>query len=495
MLIGSMSKSNIIDVFQIAVKAVIREKGLPTQLQMKSRNARIRARGADMRDTVERLRISFPYKEGVTQEIIQEAVEKTRIGVIAQIEDKLCHLTLPPFKWHQLPRLQPVDDIVETYSSESMRSRTWELHVDAFFDTGFNINQVIELMKDRGASDVHLRAGNQPYIRVDNDLIPLDLPIISSEDMRQIILDLGGEQELNILETQRESSFQYHAAGLGYLRCSGYIKTGAMALAIRLIPEQPIPLEKLNVPAVIWEIVRRHRGLYLVCGVTGSGKSTTLAALVDEINKTRKTHIITVEDPIEFVYEDKMSIISQRMVGRDTYSFANALRGALREDPDLILVGEMRDEDTIRAGLSAAETGHMVFSTLHTTTAVDTVNRMISYFPQAERDLIRQELAYTLEFVVCQRLLKRIGGGRVPCDEILIGGVPIVRDAIEEGDLIKLVGIMENDSRMQTFDQHAVELFKKGIVAREDAVSACRDEEGFERTMSGIKASTSKILK
>ena len=318
MLIGSMSKSNIIDVFQIAVKAVIREKGLPTQLQMKSRNARIRARGADMRDTVERLRISFPYKDGVTQEIIQEAVEKTRIGVIAQIEDKLCHLTLPPFKWHQLPRLQPVDDIVETYSSESMRSRTWELHVDAFFDSNFNINKVIELMKDRGASDVHLRAGNQPYIRVDNDLIPIDMPIISSEDMRQIILDLGGEQELNILETQRESSFQYHAAGLGYLRCSGYIKTGAMALAIRLIPEQPIPLDKLNVPTVIWEIVRRHRGLYLVCGVTGSGKSTTLAALVDEINKTRKTHIITVEDPIEFVYEDKMSIISQRMVGRDT---------------------------------------------------------------------------------------------------------------------------------------------------------------------------------
>jgi twitching motility protein PilT len=495
MLIGSMSTSNIIDVFQIAVKAVIREKGLPTSLQMKSKAARIRAKGNDMREMVDKLTISFPMKEDTEQEDVSKAMEETRIGGRVLFEDNVCHLTVPPFKWHQIPRLQPIDALIETYSRDTMRSRTWELHVDSFFDTGFNINKVIEEMKAQRASDVHLRAGNRPYIRVDNDLIPMDMPILSSEDMRQIILDLGGEQELNILETQRESSFQYHAAGLGYLRCSGYIKTGAMALAIRLIPEQPIPLAELNVPDPVFNIARKHRGLYLVCGVTGSGKSTTLAALVDEINKTRKTHIITIEDPIEFVYEDKLSIISQRMVGRDTYSFANALRGALREDPDLILVGEMRDEDTIRAGLSAAETGHMVFSTLHTTTAVDTVNRIISYFPQAERDLIRQELAYTLEAVVCQRLLKRIGGGRVPCDEILLGGVPIVRDAIVEGDLVKLVGIMENDSQMQTFDQHAVELFRKGWVTREEAITACRDEEGFERTMSGIRSSTGKILK
>ncbi|MFM1921743.1 MAG: hypothetical protein RLZZ303_3377 [Candidatus Hydrogenedentota bacterium] len=495
MLIGSMSKSNIVDVFQIGVNAVIREKGLPAALQMKTRGGRMRARGADLREGVDRLRISFPLKEEASIEQVQKAMEDSRIGGIVQMEDNACVITLPPFKWHHVPRLQPIDGMVEAFARESMRSKTWEMHVDSFVDSGFNINMVIEMMKDAGASDLHLRAGNRPYIRVDNDLIPMELAVLSSEDMRQIILDLGGEQELNILETQRESSFQYHAAGIGYLRCSGYIKTGAMALAIRLIPEEPIPLEKLHLPPVVNDICRKHRGLYLVCGVTGSGKSTTLAALVDEINKHRKTHIITIEDPIEFVYTDRQSIISQRMVGRDTYSFANALRGALREDPDLILVGEMRDEDTIRAGLSAAETGHMVFSTLHTTTAVDTVNRIISYFPQAERDLIRQELAYTLEAVVCQRLLKRIGGGRVPCDEVLIGGVPIVRDAIIEGDLIKLVGIMENDSKMQTFDQHAVELFRKGWVTREEAISACRDEEGFERTITGIKSSTGKILK
>ena len=195
------------------------------------------------------------------------------------------------------------------------------------------------------------------------------------------------------------------------------------------------------------------------------------------------------------MYTDKKSIISQRMVGRDTFSFANALRGALREDPDVILVGEMRDVDTIRAGLSAAETGHMVFSTLHTTTAVDTVNRIISYFPPSERELVRQEVAYTLMAVVCQRLIKRKGGGRIPCVEVLIGGRPIVRDAIEEGDLDKLHGIMEQDSEMQSFDQYAVELFKKGIVEREEAISACMDAEAFERVMSGIMSSTGKLLK
>jgi len=402
---------------------------------------------------------------------------------------------VPPFRWSQIAKLSPIDDMVEAFAKSSLRSQTWELKVDEFIDSGFNINVVIEMMKNMGASDLHLRAGNRPFVRVDSDLEPMDLPIISAEDMRNIVLALGGESELNILETEKESSFQYHAAGIGYLRCSGYIKTGAMALAIRLIPEEPIPLAALQLPAIVASVTRKHRGLFLVCGVTGSGKSTTLAALVDEINNTRKTHIITIEDPVEFVYKDKLSLISQRMVGRDTYSFANALRGAMREDPDLILVGEMRDTDTIRAALSAAETGHMVFSTLHTTTAVDTVNRVISYFPQAERDLIRQELAYTLEAVVCQRLLKKIGGGRIPCDEILLGGIPIVREAIIDGDLDKILGIMENDSLMQTFDQHAVELFRAGIVTREQAVSACRDEEAFGRIMSGIKSSTGKLLK
>jgi twitching motility protein PilT len=216
--------------------------------------------------------------------------------------------------------------------------------------------------------------------------------------------------------------------------------------------------------------------------------------MVDYINASRHTHVITIEDPIEYVYRDKQSIVSQRQVGRDTFSFANGLKGALREDPDVILVGEMRDVDTIRAGISAAETGHLVFSTLHTMTAVDTVNRVISYFPQAERDLIRQELAYSLQGVVCQRLLKRVGGGRIPCLEILLGGRPIVRDAILEAEISRLHSIIEVDSEMQSFDQHAVELYQKGLVTREEALSACSNDQAFERIISGIKSSEGRKL-
>ena len=238
-----------------------------------------------------------------------------------------------------------------------------------------------------------------------------------------------------------------------------------------------------------------HRGLFLVCGITGSGKSSTLAAMVEYINLTRHTHIITVEDPIEYVFKDKQSIISQREVGRDTHSFANALRGALREDPDVIMVGEMRDTETIRAAISAAETGHLVFSTLHTMTAIDTVNRVISFFPPAERDVVRQQLAYTLRGIVCQRLLRhKSGSGRIPSLEILLGGQPIVRDAILEGEITKLYDIMEVDTDMKTFDQYAVELYRRGEISREEAVNASSNIGAFDRITSGIQSSEGRKL-
>jgi twitching motility protein PilT len=494
MFIGSQSTSTILDVVRIGLHEVLRQAGTPAEVRLKTKYCSIYTKAPDLSKRVDLMVVSFPVKEGTTEEALNEALKATQINGRIKLEDGVCKVTVPPFEWRQLPQLLPIDKLVETFVTHSLRSQTWTLEVYQYVSAGFNINQLIEMMRARNASDLHLRAGNRPFIRVDNDLTPLDLPVISAEDMRDIVLQLGGKQEMEVLETERESSFQYHAAGIGYLRCSGYIKGGALALAIRLIPEQPVPFDKLGIPETVKSICYKHRGLFLVCGITGSGKSTTLASMVDHINQVRRVHIITVEDPVEYVYTDKLSIVSQRQVGRDTHSFANALRGSLREDPDVILVGEMRDMDTIRAGLSAAETGHLVFSTLHTTNAVDTINRMISYFPQAERDLIRQEIAYTLQGVVCQRLLKKIGGGRVPCVEVLLGGSPIVRDAILEGDLDKLHGIIEVDSDMRSFDQYAVELYQKNVVVKEEAISACSNEEGFERIISGIKSSEGRKL-
>jgi len=496
MFIGAQSTSTIIDILQLGIKELVRDVGLVAQVRFATKHCKMQAKSANLQERVDRWTVTFPVREGADQEAANQMMEESRIGGRVKIEDGVCTITAPPFEWRQIHLLSAIDAILEAFAAESLRSQTWTLEVDEYVRSEFNINQLVEMMRERKASDLHLRAGNRPFVRVDNDLVPLDMPVISAADMKNILLQLGGEDEINILETQRESSFQYHAAGIGYLRCSGYVKTGAMALAIRHIPEEPVPFEKLNIPPIVRDVCNKQRGLFLVCGITGSGKSTTLAAMIDYINDTRRVHVITTEDPIEFVYKDKKSLISQRQVGRDTFSFANALRGALREDPDVILVGEMRDMDTIRSGLSAAETGHLVFSTLHTTTAVDTINRVISYFPSNERDLVRQELAFTLQGVVCQRLLKKIGGGRIPCVEILLGGKPIVRDAIIEGDIDKLHGIIEVDGDMRSFDQYALELYNNKFVTREEAISACSSEEGFLRQISGIKSSEGrKILK
>ena len=495
MLIGSQSTSTILDVFRTGITEMIRATGLPEEAIFNTEGCKIYVKGKNIGNKIDVMRITFSLRSGASKEALDAACVNAKIGLRVQYEEEECSITVPPFEWRQLPLLAPLDGIIEQYAIKSMRSQTWGLEVKSYRSNDFNINKLIEAMRSHKASDLHLRAGNRPFIRIDNDLLPMpDTPIITSEDMYQFVLQLGGEQEINMLETERESSFQYHAAGIGYLRCSGYVKNNAMAIALRLIAEEPPPFEQINIPDVVKTVCHKHRGLFLVCGVTGSGKSTTLAAMIDYINQQRRCHIITIEDPVEYVYSDKRSIISQRQVGRDTHSFANALRGSLREDPDVILVGEMRDVETIRAGLSAAETGHLVFSTLHTTTSVDTINRMISYFPQNERDLIRQEIAYTLQGVVCQRLLKKIGGGRIPAVEILLGGRPIVRDAILDGDLDKLYGIIEVDSDMRSFDQYAVELFQKKIVTKEEAISACSNEEGFQRIISGIKSSEGRRL-
>lgn len=494
MVIGSNSKNTILDVLQIGVREVVRKMGLPEEMSFDSGHTKLYAKSSNFNTKIDFLRIDFAPKNGVDPTAMKSKLDSAKIPNQIVMENGHCRITLPSFEWRQMPQLMPVDKLLAEYSAESIRSRSWQVEIAKFTRFDFNINVLIEHMMETKASDIHLRAGSPPYIRHDGELKPLDMPILSADDMHEVVYQLGGQEQIDILNTDKESSFQYHLAGIGYLRCSGYIKMNAMSLAIRFIPEAPLPFDSLDLPESLKKIAMMHRGLFLVCGVTGSGKSTTLASMVDYVNERKHCHIITTEDPIEFVYTDKKSIISQRQVGRDTFSFANALRGALREDPDVILVGEMRDKETIRAALSAASTGHLVFSTLHTMTAVDTVNRIISYFPQAERDVIRQELAYSLVGVCCQRLLKRTGGGRIPCIELLLANLPMVRDAILEGDIERLYNIIEVDTQMRSFDQYAVDLYKSGKVTREEAVSACKDEEAFQRVITGIKGTEGRKL-
>src|SRR5919206_3706813 len=296
---------------------------------------------------------------------------------------------------------------------------------------GMNIDDLLRIAMEQRASDLHLKVGNYPHLRIDGDLTPLtDQPRVSAEDMLTMAFSMMSARQKQKFKETTEIDMAYGVAGLGRFRVNVFQQRGNVGLVLRVIPTKIRALDELYLPKVIEQICDMPRGLVLVTGITGSGKSTTLAAMVDRINSMRAEHIITIEDPIEFLHRDKKGYVNQREIEVDTPSFSAALRASLRQDPDVILVGEMRDLETIGTALHAAETGHLVFSTLHTLDAVETINRIISVFPPPEQKQIRMQLAATLRAVVSQRLGERADNqGRVPAVEILIS-TPYVKEAI-----------------------------------------------------------------
>src|SRR5512142_2162457 len=293
------------------------------------------------------------------------------------------------------------------------------------------IDDLLRIAMDRKASDLHLKVGNFPHVRVDGELVPLsDHARVSAEDMLNMAFSMMSNRQKQKFKESAELDMAYGVAGLGRFRVNVFQQRGNVGMVLRVVPTKIRTLEELNMPPVIAKICDERRGLVLVTGTTGSGKSTSLAAMIDRINSTRTDHIITIEDPIEFLHRDKKGFVNQREVGVDTARFSSALRASLREDPDLILVGEMRDLETIATALHAAETGHMVFSTLHTLDAVETINRIISVFPPPEQKQIRLQLAATMRAIISQRLMRRAdGAGRVPAAEVLVS-TAYIREAI-----------------------------------------------------------------
>jgi len=338
-----------------------------------------------------------------------------------------------------------------------------------------NIDDLLRIATERKASDLHLKVGNYPHLRIDGELVPLtDQPRVSAEDMLTMAFSMMSARQKQKFKDTTEIDMAYGVAGLGRFRVNIFQQRGNVGLVLRVIPTKIRALDELFLPKVVEQICEMPRGLVLVTGVTGSGKSTTLAAMVDRVNSSRAEHIITIEDPIEFLHRDKKGYVNQREIGVDTPSFSAALRASLRQDPDVILVGEMRDLETISTALHAAETGHMVFSTLHTLDAVETVNRIISIFPPPEQKQIRLQLAAVLRAIVSQRLVRRCDTeGRVPAVEVMINTAFIrecvlvpektrsIRDAIAAGT---------SQYGMQTFDQSLWDLFQAGLVAYETAL-------------------------
>ena len=333
-----------------------------------------------------------------------------------------------------------------------------------------DISQLLAFSVKNGASDLHLSAGVPPMIRVDGDVRRINVPSMEHRQVHEMVYDIMNDKQRKDYEEFLETDFSFEIPGLARFRVNAFIQNRGAGAVFRTIPSKILTLEDLACPKIFEEISSYPRGLVLVTGPTGSGKSTTLAAMMDHKNETEYSHILTIEDPIEFVHESKKSLVNQREVHRDTLGFNEALRSALREDPDTILVGELRDLETIRLALTAAETGHLVLGTLHTSSASKTVDRIIDVFPGAEKDMVRSMLAASMRAVISQTLCRKIGGGRVAAHEILIG-TPAIRNLINEDKVAQMYSAIQtgNNVGMQTLDQNLQEILAKGLIAREEA--------------------------
>ncbi|SED20444.1 type IV pilus twitching motility protein PilT [Pseudomonas anguilliseptica] len=343
-----------------------------------------------------------------------------------------------------------------------------------------DITELLAFSAKQGASDLHLSAGLPPMIRVDGDVRRINLPALDHKQVHALIYDIMNDKQRKDFEEFLETDFSFEVPGVARFRVNAFNQNRGSGAVFRTIPSKVLSMEDLGMGEIFRKISDVPRGLVLVTGPTGSGKSTTLAAMLDYINSNKYHHILTVEDPIEFVHESKKCLVNQREVHRDTLGFTEALRSALREDPDIILVGEMRDLETIRLALTAAETGHLVFGTLHTTSAAKTIDRVVDVFPAEEKSMVRSMLSESLQSVISQTLLKKIGGGRVAAHEIMIG-TPAIRNLIREDKVAQMYSAIQTGGSlgMQTLDSCLKTLVTKGIVSREAAREKAKTPENF----------------
>ena len=344
-----------------------------------------------------------------------------------------------------------------------------------------DITELLAFSVENNASDLHLSTGTPPLIRVDGDVRKLNIPAFDAKDVNALVYDIMNDRQRKEYEENMEVDFSFEVPNLARFRVNAFNQNRGPSAVFRTIPSKVLSLDDLGCPDIFRQISEKPRGLVLVTGPTGSGKSTTLAAMVDYINNSKHDHILTIEDPIEFVHENKMCLINQREVHRDTLSFSAALRSALREDPDVILVGEMRDLETIRLAMTAAETGHLVFGTLHTTSAPKTIDRIIDVFPAEEKSMVRSMLSESLQAVISQTLVKKVGGGRVAAHEIMIG-VPAIRNLIREAKVAQMYSAIQTGMQhgMQTMDQCLQNLVNRGMITKQDAMEKASDKTQFQ---------------
>jgi twitching motility protein PilT len=362
-----------------------------------------------------------------------------------------------------------------------------------------NLNDLLKLTFERRASDLHVKVGVPPILRIDGKLTPLETEKrLTQEDAIAIAFGIMNPAQKTKFKEKNELDMAYAVPGLGRFRVNVFQQRGSLGMVFRLVPAKIMNFDELMLPTVLSKIASEQRGLILVTGTTGSGKSTTLAAMIDYINTSRTANIVTIEDPIEFLHRDKKSIVNQREIGSDTFSFSDALRSALRQDPDVILVGEMRDFETISTALTAAETGHLVLSTLHTLDAAETINRIITVFPPYQQKQVRMQLASVVKGIMSQRLVARADGkGRVAAVEVMLGTLSVRESIIDENKTRQIPSIIAagiTHYGMQTFDQSLLMLYKKGLITYEEAITTASNPDDFALKVKGIQSTSDVAL-
>jgi len=381
------------------------------------------------------------------------------------------------FDWRKLVGLEPEDG-----EQRSAGAADVELHVagEELPIEDVTLDDLLRQCVERGGSDLHITLGLPPTIRLNGQLTPLPYKPLTASDTRRLVYEVLNDRQLEQFERHHELDFAYSVHGVARFRFNVYMQRGSVGAAMRVIPSKIPSIESLRLPPVIYELSKKHSGLILVTGPTGSGKSTTLACMIDLINQTRPCHIMTIEDPIEYLHTHKRAMVNQREVHSDTESFHNALRAVLREDPDVILIGEMRDLETIQAALTLAETGHLVLATLHTRNAPQTIDRIIDVFPPHQQEQIRVLLANTIEAVFAQQLIPMLGGGRIAAIEVMIANAAI-RNLIREGKTHQIYSIMETSANqgMITMDRALADLHRNGYISFEEAINRAMDKENF----------------
>ena len=358
------------------------------------------------------------------------------------------------------------------------------------------LHQLLKSMVEKGASDLHITTGSAPQLRIDGELVPFRVPPLGPVETKQLCYSVLTDEQKAKFEEEQEIDLSFGVKNLSRFRANVFLQKGAVAAVFRTIPFKIRSFEELGLPRVIAELCNRPRGLVLVTGPTGSGKSTTLAAMIDKINTERHEHIVTMEDPIEFIHQHKSCVVNQREIGTDSKSFKRALKSVLRQDPDIVLVGEMRDLETIEAALTTAETGHLCFGTLHTNSAVQTINRVIDVFPPHQQSQIRAQISFVLEGVVCQSLIPRASGsGRVAALEVMIPNSAI-RNLIREDKMHQIYSQMQigqGTSGMQTLNQHLAQLFSAHTITLEEAIANSSDPNELQQLITSAAAGGGRV--